>query len=243
MNPNILTAEQRVEAYLDHILAPLSRSLSLFHQAELRRELRAHLRGRVDAYRELDYSEDDAVTEALKQFGSAEDFLKQWRREWMQAARPDVQGGLWQATLTGLRLSVPALTLACGPVILWVSQAAIYGHSHPWLKSWLEGNADWFGPVIAWTDFVILPALLGIAIGRRSPRRAGSGAFLALVGEIVVGAVLDGFGLKHWPRLPVISDVLGQAALLEFTWLPTACLFAAFTGWWTQRGQKKRRIA
>ena len=229
MNEN----HSRVEAYLDQVLAPLTRQLSLFHQQELRRELGAHLWERVDAYRELGQSEDDAVMEALRQFGGAEDFLRQWRQEWTRAARPDAKGGLWQATAAGLRLSAAALLLACGLIIVWVSQSAAYGHEIPWL--WLAGNAAWFGPLIAWTDFVVLPALLGIAIGRSSPQRAGSGAFLALTGEIAVGAILDGTGLKFWPHFPAVSDVLGQAALMECAWLPTTCLFASLTGWGIRR--------
>ena len=187
-------------------------------------------------------SETDAVTEALRQFGGAEDFLKQWRQEWTQAARPDAQGGLWPATRAGLRLSVPFLLLACTPVIVWVSQAPLYGHAIPWLKPWLDSHPSQLGALLAWSDFVVLPTALGIAIGRRSPPRAGSGAFLALLGEIVAGAMLDGTGLKLWPRPPVFSDILGQAALLEFTWLPTVCLFASLTGWGMRR-LKTRRLA
>lgn len=111
----------RLEAYLDQVLTPLTRQLTLFHQQELRRELKAHLWERVDAYRELGQSEDDAVTEALRQFGGAEDFLRQWRQEWAQAARADARGGLWQATLAGLRLSALFLLLAYMPVIVWVA--------------------------------------------------------------------------------------------------------------------------
>ena len=172
----------RIEAYLDQVLAPLTHQLTPFYEAELRRELRAHLWERVNAYRELEQSEDDAVSEALRQFGGAENFLRQWRREWAQAARLDAQGGLWRATLIGLRLSALFLLLACTPVVVWVSQAALYGHVIPWLKPWLDGHSNQLGALLAWSDFAVLPAMLGIAIGRRSPQRAGSGAFLALLG-------------------------------------------------------------
>jgi hypothetical protein len=176
----------RVETYLDQVLVPLNRRLSAFHQQELRRELKAHLWERISAYQELGMIEDDAVTEALRQFGGAEDFLRQWRQEWTRAARPDTRGGLWQATLTGLRLSVPFLLLACTPVIVWCAQAPLYGHVIPWLKPWLDGHPSQLGALLAWSDFVVLPAMLGIVIGRRSPQRAGSGAFLALLGEIII---------------------------------------------------------
>jgi hypothetical protein len=232
----------RVEAYLDQVLAPLTRQLAPFHQGELRRELREHLWEHVSTYQELGQSEDDAVTEALRQFGGAQDFLRQWQREWAQAARIDARGWLWQATLAGLRLSAVALLLACTPVIVWVSQAPLYGHAIPWLKSWLDGYPSQLGALLAWSDFVVLPALLGIMIGRRSPQRAGSGAFLALLGEIIAGAFLDGIGMKLWPCFPVFSDILGQAALMECAWLPITCLFASLTGWGIQRS-KSRRLA
>jgi len=225
----------RVEAYLDQVLTPLTRQLSPFHHQELRRELKAHLWERIDAYRELGQSEDDAVTEALRQFGGAKDFLRQWRQEWAQAARPDARGGLWQATLTGLRLSVPFLLLACTPVVVWVAQAPLYGHVIPWLKPWLDGHPSQIGALLAWSDFVVLPAVLGMAIGLRSPQRAGSGAFLALLGQIIAGAVLDGTGLKLWPHYPVFSNILGQAALMECAWLLITCLFASLTGWRMRR--------
>jgi len=243
MEPEPLaSAPRRVEAYLDQILAPLARRLSPFHREELRRELREHLWARVDAYRELGQPEVEAVTEALRQFGGAKDFTRHWRREWMIAARSTARRELWQATLAGMRLSLPTLMLACTPVIIWVSQAPLYGHPIPWLKPWLEGHSTLLGSTLAWMDFVALPAALGIAIGRRTPQCAGLGAFIALAGEAVIGAVLDGTGLKWWPKYPVVNDVLGQAALLELAWLPIACLTATLTGWAIRRS-KIRRLA
>ena len=77
MEPEPLaSAPRRVEAYLDQILAPLARRLSPFHREELRRELREHLWARVDAYRELGQSENEAVTEALRQFGGDENAVR-----------------------------------------------------------------------------------------------------------------------------------------------------------------------
>ncbi len=77
MGPDPLaSAPQRVEAYLDLILTPLSRRLSPFHREELRRELREHLWARIDAYGELGQPEGEAITEALRQFGGANDFAR-----------------------------------------------------------------------------------------------------------------------------------------------------------------------
>ncbi len=228
-------ASRRVEAYLDQILKPLARRLPSFHRGELRRELRQHLWARVDAYRELGLAEDEAVTEALGQFGGADDFLQEWQREWAIAARSTARREFWQATLTGLRLSFPILLLACTPVIVWVSQAPSYGLQIPWLKAWLDRDSALLGSILAWMDFVILPMALGIAIGRRTPRWAGLGAFAALAGEVILGAVLDGTELKWWPQYPVVNDVAGQVALLEVAWLPITCLTAALTGWLSRR--------
>lgn len=237
------TASHRVETYLDQVLAPLTRQLSAFQQDELRRELRAHLWERADAYQELDYSEEDAVTEALKQFGGAEDFARQWRQEWRKTAWSTARGEVWRAMLAGLRLSLPFLLLACAPVVFWVSLAPIYGYPLPRLTLWLGNHSAVIGPPLAWLDFVVLPALLGIGVGCRTARRAGLGLFAAMTVEIVLGALLGGGGLKLWPHHSALSDILGQAALLEFSWLPIACLAAAFTGWWTQQRMKKRQIA
>ena len=134
--------ESRVEAYLDQVLAPLTRNLSPFHRNELRRELRAHLWEHVDAYLELGQSDEAAVTEALRQFGGADDFLREWRLEWRQAARSTSRQELWRAMAAGLKLSLPILLLACAPVIAWVSLAPIYGHSIPRLNLWLGNHSD-----------------------------------------------------------------------------------------------------
>ena len=110
MEPDLRTSTpRRVEAYLDQILAPLARRLSPFHRDELRRELREHLWARVDAYRELGQSEENAVTEALRQFGGAKDFTRQWRREWMKTPPRVTLREVWEAMRPAFRLSLTAL--------------------------------------------------------------------------------------------------------------------------------------
>ena len=111
-------ASRRVEAYLDVILAPLARRLSPFHREELRRELRAHLWARVEAYRELGQPEDEAVTEALCQFGGAEDFTRQWLREWTKTPSRITLHEVWEAARPTLRLSLVPLLLAPATVAL-----------------------------------------------------------------------------------------------------------------------------
>lgn len=112
-------APRRVEAYLDAMLASLPRRLRLsaFQISELRRELRTHLWERIAAYEELGQTEENAVSEALQQFGGGKDFVKQWRREWTKPTVRITLREVWEAmrlsfrpTLTGL--AAASLTMA-----------------------------------------------------------------------------------------------------------------------------------
>ena len=236
MEPDpLVSAPQRVEAYLDQILAPLTRRLSPFHREELRRELREHLWARVDAYRELGQSEDEAVTEALRQFGGAEDFTRQWRREWTQMPPSVTLREIWKAARPAFWLSPLALLSACLPFVLWL-YAYSFLHSIPRLSSWL----DQYSPVFGWTffgvDVLLFPTLLGFAIARRSPQRAALGTFTALSIEMALGCLLYRVSGLLWPgRLMV--DNIASALFLAVAWLPISCTTAALGGWWARRRQ------
>jgi hypothetical protein len=243
MEPDPLnSAPRRVEAYLDQVLAPLTRSLSAFHQQELRRELRTHLWERVSAYQELGHSENDAVTEALRQFGGAEDFLKQWRLEWQKTPPQAVLREIATATRCALLLSLPALLMTCPGSTAW--QHIIYQTQLAWAPKWMqlcgftEVTSGWasFG-----LDLILLPLAVGTAVGRLVPRRAGLGMLTALTLEIV---------LTDWYLLPAVLN-LGwfterlseQIFLCSMSWLPLACASAALSGWWTQKHRKTKVMA
>ncbi len=236
----LASAPRRVEAYLDQILAPLTRRLSPFHRDELRRELREHLWARVDAYRELGMAEGEAVTEALRQFGGAEDFLSQWRREWTRAPRRLTLQDVYEATMPALRLSMPTLMLAYTPILVLLSLAPLDNHWLPWLRAWLEGHPTQLASALVWSEIAALPIGLGLAVGWRTPNRPGLGVFAALTAEAALGAALNGAGLRWWPRIGVVNDVLGQIAVMEAAWIPVACTTASLTGWWARRSQARR---
>ena len=234
------TASARLEAYLDQLLVPLARNLSDFHRDELRRELRAHLWGRVDAYRELDYSEDDAVTEALRQFGGANDFARQWRQEWIAGERCSAWQEIFTASLSALRLSLLAL-------------------AGTWLGVYLLGliviNAlpsTYVGSLLTVYDHVLFGLSVTIFFGtslwtgsiqgRRAPKRSGWGMFAALSTVIVAGSVASLLGTRFGLEGTMCGGFYTSMPLMAAAWLPTACLAAAVSGWLTRRRTTARLL-
>ena len=220
-------ASRRVEAYLDLILAPLSRRLSPFHRAELRRELREHLWARVDAYSELGQSEEEAVTEALRQFGGAEDFTRQWRREW--APQSVTLREVWAATRLALPLSVAAFLLACLPPIFAAYQMWVYS-----TDSWLYIHYDTFNHI--WLCLIfLLPCALGLSVGQRAGRSAVLGMFGALATVCLSGCLVNIIGGYLWEQMTFLGPSAGLIGLLAAVWMPVSCTAAAVGGKWARR--------
>ncbi len=236
----LASAPRRVEAYLDQILAPLTRRLSPFHRDELRRELREHLWARIESYRELDHSEGEAVTEALRQFGGAEDFLRQWRREWTKSPQKITLREVWQAAWPAFWLSPLMLISGLLPIFLWL-YAYSFLHSVPRLSSWLDHYSPWLGGALFGVDVFLLPILLGFAVARRSPQRAGLGMFMALSTQVTLWTLLYWISTRLWPG-QLIVDNLTSGLFLETAWLPLSCTSATFGGWMIRRS-KTRHLA
>lgn len=233
----LASAPRRVEAYLDQILAPLARKLSPFHREELRRELREHLWARVDAYRELGQSEEEAVTEALRQFGGGKDFLRQWRREWTQARQKSTLREVWEAARPAFCLSALALSLACLPALFVIHQMHRYGTG-----SWVFSNGEMFNHMSQSFLLLFLPIMLGLTAGKYIPRRAAWGVFAALSLDMGLGAALSGIGGWIPPKAQFFSNNAGLVTLLAAPWIPVACASAALSSRWLRRS-KSRRLA
>ena len=230
MEPEPLASTpQRVEAYLELILAPLAHRLSSFHQEELRRELREHLWARVDAYRELGQPEQEAITEALQQFGGAEDFLRQWRREWMKTPPKVTLREFWEATRPALRLSLMVLLSVPATIALAGFVAFDSPLGGPFLGALF--NMYSVGAVI------LSPLALGLVQSRRAPQRPGLGMFGALSVEIVGLNALTWLAGRFLPGQSPVIQCLDAPLLLAFFWLPMACAAAAFGGRWARRRQ------
>ncbi|MGI4788559.1 MAG: permease prefix domain 1-containing protein [Janthinobacterium lividum] len=237
MNPKI---DCLLEAYLDQVLAPLTRSLSSFHRDELRRELRAHLWERIDAYRELEHSEEEAVTEALQQFGGAEDFARQWRQEWLTVSRVGAGREIAAATWPALRLCVPLLVGAWATGRL-LGSVVVNALPSAYFSAILIAYSDAFW----WTicgSFFCLSLGAGLAQGRSAPRRSRIGMFAALSIVVVAGSGLDWVSTKTGLDRTLLGGLFTSLPLMAAAWLPTACLSAALTGWGMRRS-KLRRLA
>ena len=228
---------RRVEAYLDQVLAPLARRLSPFQQGELRRELREHLWERIASYRELGSSEEAAVTEAVKQFGGAEDFLREWRREWTKTTPQTTLREIGTATCTALLLSLPALLVACLGSPIWYQ--TVYRSQTDWAPTWMH-TCLFTSVTSGWAsfglDFIVLPLAVGALVGRLIPQRAGLGMLAALTVEII---------LTDWYLLTAVLNsgwfaerLTEQIFIWSILWLPLACTTATLTGWWTRCKRK-----
>jgi len=239
MEPDPLaSAPRRVEAYLDQILAPLTRRLSPFHREEMRRELREHLWARVDAYRELGHSEEEAVTEALRQFGGAEDFLRQWRREWMRAPRQLPFRDVYEAGRQALRPSLAGLAATILPyIVLERCPQWLYGSlAFHWLSR--------YGMPLFWvyTAFALvgLPTLVGARQGRHRPAQAGAGMMAALTAEVVVTSLLYRFVAWDAPDTAPRQVVFVTSFMALTAWLLVAPGAAAVSSWWARRPETRR---
>jgi len=237
METNLCTS--RVEAYLDQLLVPLARNLSPFHRDDLRRELRTHLWGRVDAYRELDYSEEDAMTEALKQFGGAGDFARQWRQEWVISKQRSAWAEIYQASLSALRLSVPALAATWLGVYL-LGRAVMNALPTAYLGSLLIVY-DYALLGLSGTVFFGTSLWTGSIQGRRAPKRSGWGMFAALGTVIIAGSAASLLGTEFGLEGTLCGGFYTSIPLMAAAWMPTACLAAAVSGWLTQK--RKRVLA
>ncbi len=228
------SAPRRVEAYLDTVLTTLPRRLSAFQISELRREIRTHLWERVAAYEELGQTEDDAVTEALSQFGGGKDFVTQWQREWTKTPHRLTLREAWEATRLALPLSLSAQISVFGGWAL----AIYFAYSSSLGGPFLDAVAAAFG--LGGT--ILAPLILGVVHSRRTPHRAGLGMFGALSMEIIgLGALtwLAGRLLPGWDQNRLVQN-FEAFLLVMFLWLPLASGTAAVGGWWTRRARARR---
>lgn len=229
-------ASRRVEAYLDQILVPLARRLSTFHRAELRRELREHLWARIDAYGELGQPEDEAVTEALHQFGGAEDFLRQWRREWMKTTPRVTLREVWEAGTQALRPSLAGLAATMVPYLVLECPYGPHGTVAGALLQPLGTALFW---AITGFAFLLMPAFVGAKQAHRAPQNAGVGMLAALTAEVIVTSLVYRIVAWHSPD-PNVQSLFTILVTLMAAWVPIAGGAAAVSSWWERRSVARR---
>ena len=238
-------ASRRVEAYLDVILAPLARRLSASQREELRRELRGHLWARIDAYIELGQSEDGAITEALQQFGGAEDFARQWRRGWTKTSPRLTLREIWNAARPALRPSAAGIVIAFLPVtVIHIGFCDMQGSAAGTL---LLHYGDMIVRTWLLFAFLLMPVIVGVRHGRRNPAHAGAGMLTVLTAQIAAASLLyefAGWALPYgfWGSSTGFF-VQGDSSMLFVMmaeWIPVAAAAAAFSGWRAGRTQMRR---
>jgi len=236
-------ASARVEAYLDQLLVPLARNLSPFHRDDLRRELREHLWGRIDAYRGLGHAEDDSVTEALQQFGGAEDFFEQWKQKWAPLSGPLTLRGVYEAGKSALKPSLGGI--AAVNLLYIAAQECIWRFPQSHAIALVNRHGEAFGVSLAVFGFLLMPVAIGARYGRRTPERAGIGMAAALLAEIAVVGVIYGVAAlvldNGQPIGITVTDMLFNFLLaLLVAWIPIAGGAAAVSSRNTRRGQDHR---
>jgi hypothetical protein len=76
----------RIEEYLDHVCVLLVDSVPYEARYALRREMKQHLEAAILAHIELGSTPEQAVTQALTQFGEARQIARQWLDEWQHTS-------------------------------------------------------------------------------------------------------------------------------------------------------------
>ncbi len=237
------SAPRRVEAYLDTVLASLPRRLSAFDRDELRREIRTHLWERVAAYEELGQAEDDAVTEALSQFGGGKDFVKQWRREWTKTPH---RMTLRDVYLAGRQALLPSLTGIVGVNAFYLAaQECVW--RLPKLNAFLMTSSynDMVGWSMAVAAFVLVPLLVGIKCGRQTAKCAGVGLAAALAAEAAVTGIIYGafaLGANAGATAGTVDMLFNFLIGMTVAWIPVAGGAAMLTNWWKRR-VRARQVA
>jgi hypothetical protein len=194
----------RLEDYLDRVLAPLVEKVPYDARRELRAELRSHLEALADAYEEIGSTPDEAARLAVEQFGDPGKLVKEWLR-----ARAGCAEGSYLSPF-------PALGIG---LVCFVPQTLFF--------VCLPGVAD---SAIALS--LLFPVLAGLLVGVLAPSRAAFGAFLsAAVVTLVTAGMLAlpsvlftaaGSEPVRWYEVTSQSPHLPLVLLQSLWWMPAS---------------------
>ncbi len=195
-----------LDAYLDQVAAHLS-ALPAKRRNEELREMRQHLQNAVTVNRELGQSEEDAIQNAVTQFGTPEDLggnlVWAWRRERMLNKR-----SFWVAA-------------ACTFVIMFFM---------PLLAVALP-----FGPWFPTSTGVSSPLITGVVCGGFFSKRGLAGTTLGMtLYYYIFGASMFAYGYSQ-PEFRHLMEPVSRTAGLFFTQQTEAALLTLFVAWATNR--------
>lgn len=201
----------RLEDYLDRVVAPLVDDVPHARRRELRAELGAHLDALVEARLELGATPEEAVTAALRQFGSPRQVGKTWLREWRKE-QPDRPASALKTAYIGLLCFLPASLFA------WIANNMAVAIGGSAVSGLLVINT------------LLFPVAAGLLTGILSRTRHGYGALLgcgacALLCAVI--AAIQGVDAANESRqFPVVA----LAATQLLFWLPLAAAAGAMGG-------------
>jgi len=208
----VTNADPRIEEYLDHLCVPLMRRVPYAIRAELRVELRAHIDALIDASLELGRPPDEAVRDALMQFGDPRALGSEWLRGWNGGRLGSPVPSARPAACVALR----CFGLATSMAVALVVTTALYAERLPVL-----------GLLSVLFLVLVMPLLAGLATGWLSPARQALGTFYALA----LLSVITGLGWSVLDSRPDSVYPAGLGIMHSVFWLPIGCASAALGGW------------
>lgn len=215
---------KQLENYLDEVAKSLG-SLPAARLYEEIREMRQHLLNAVVIGKEQGHSEDEAISAAVKQFGTPQAVSKQIVSAWRRGAWRD-RRDLWGTVACVFVLSF-TLRVAAGIVFPALIDYLGKTHFSPWLG--LVG--------ISW--FIVCSAVQGTAIGALFPRNAVK----AIPVGIIIEAVLDR-GLCYYlaslrPHERIEPFHIASAMYLILSVLIAALFARVGSQWRKARGERR----
>jgi hypothetical protein len=227
-----LDLEQRLEKYLDEICVSLGQDLPEDKRNELRAEMRTHLDERVAAHRELGDTPEEAVSQALQQFGRSKQVGRAWRRE--RAATALAEGfSAKQAGRIALALFVPTCLL--GLFLLQLDTTIILGM----MAGYISPQTLQIVNLLAYGTAFLLPIPAGILTGLLARERAVRMVFRTLcclsLPMIVVNASHPFFNQGR------VEGGFGMLLLFSLFWIPIGCASAGIGGWLRKHTTRRRQ--
>ena len=170
-NPMI---HSRIDAYLIRTCATLFVSLPQEEALEQRAEMQSHLESLVAAHTELGFSETEAVTLALEQFGKEQNVAQAWKQE-CEVTNAEAGRGTF---LSAIRPVAGYCVLAgfAFPMVL-SAYACIHGYAP--FRSMNASQLGDTGMALLMGEALSLPACLGFVLGRRARGKVLSASLIA----------------------------------------------------------------
>ncbi|MCW3052039.1 MAG: hypothetical protein JWN14_1209 [Chthonomonadales bacterium] len=168
--------QSRIDAYLTRTCAPLFVSLPQEEALQQRAEMQSHLESLVVAHIELGYSETEAVTLALEQFGKEQSVAKAWKQECETTQVERGNGTILSALRPVVGYSLLNWTLF--PLLAEFYSFLINGYSRMGAR---PSSLLMYAAIFVFLgEFTLFPAFLGYLVGRRARGHTLAIALLAL---------------------------------------------------------------